>query len=446
MFFKLLISKLLIILDDIFYKKDSIGSKLVLKLDKNILFKLLKMVKGNFIIVTGTNGKTTVKSLLKDIFNKEDMKVIVNDHSRNNSYGILYALVKGMSLLNRRTFDYIVFEIKDLELLDYFNDMNPEFLIVTNLFKEQIARKNNFKEYLDTFKEKLSKYENTTFILNGDDPAVAYVSEDLKGAKRYYGIDNSNLENEVLPVPLLCLKCGGNLNYTYRTFGQLGEYDCEGCSFDKPELDYLATNTTLKNGIYFDLLVRGDEYPFDLPAEGVYNIYNILATIALVGETDIGLESVELLLEKIEIDDNTTDSFYIKRPIFLEEALNITSIEEILEDIKEDEETMDILIINDNKEDYSNFIYSLDISILKEDKIKKIYVSGLKGYDIALGLQSMGVDLRKLIVDMDIDIILGLAMEGKANKLYIINMDEDTSDIGKQLYRLEKKWSNRHNG
>lgn len=444
MFIKLLILKILIKLDDIGF--NSLGSKFILRADKKILYKLLEILKGQLILITGTNGKTTVKFLLKDILNKEDKKIVINDHSRNDCYGILYALIKNISLFNKRKFDYIIFEVKDLDVLDYFNNKNPDYMIITNLFKDQIIRKYDFKNYINNFKKKIEEFKKTTFILNGDDPAVTYVSKDLKNEKRYYGIDNSDMEDEVLPGTLKCLCCEGNLKYTHRFFGQLGEYNCENCDFDKPGIDYLATNTSLKNGIYFDLLVRGDEYPFDLPAEGLYNIYNILAAISLIEETDIGLESVELALEKIELEDNFIDSFYIKKPIFLKEATNINSFEQIIEDIEEDEKIVDILLIHDEKEDYSNFIYSLDIDILKEEKINKIYITGIKGYDIALALKAMGISLKKIVVDTDVDMILNIALSGKGNKLYIINMDEEGREIGKQLHRLERKWSIKHNG
>ena len=446
MFIKLLILKILIKLDNLIFKKDSIGSKLAFKIDKKILCKLLEIVKGELIIVTGTNGKTTVKLLLRDILNKEDKKTIINDHSRNDCYGILYTLVKNISLFNNKAFDYIILEVKALDVLEYLKDKKPEYFIVTNLFKDQIERKNNFKEYIDSFKDKIEKYENTTFILNGDDPAIVYVSKDLKNKKRYYGIDSASMEDEVLPCTVKCLCCEGNLKYSHRFFGQLGEYSCENCDFDKPGIDYLAANTSLKNGIYFDLLARGEEYPFDLPSEGLYNIYNILASIALIEETEIGLESVELALEKITIEDKAIDSFYIKKPIFLKEATNASSFEQVLEEIEDDEKTVDLLIINNDEEDYSNFIYSLDIEVMKKDKINRIYIAGSKGYDIALGLKAMEINLKRLIVDTDEEAILNLSLAGKGEKLYIINMDKDTRDIEKQLHRLEKKWSIKHNG
>ncbi len=441
MFIKLLLAKILVKIDSLFFKEDTFGSKLVLGLDKDLISKLLARAQGEIVLVIGTNGKTTVKHLLKDILEKEDKNIIINEHSKKDCYGILSALIKRLPLFTKKKFDYLIFELKDPASLEYFKERGPEYLIVTNLFKEQISRKHEFIKYIGAWKNRMEQLEKTIFILNGDDPVVTHLSQGFKGQKLYYGLDNSYVEEEILPGSLNCPNCGGSLNYSHRFFGQLGEYACGNCDFDKPAIDYLATNTSLKNGIYFDLLVRGEEYPFDLPAQGFHNVYNILAAISFIEETDIGLESVELALEKIEIDDDSLDTFYIKKPVFLKEAWNISALEQAFEDLSEDDEIIDLLLIYDEEKEYTNIIYDIDIEDLKKDKIRKIYLTGDKAYNMALALKAMGLPLRKLIVDLELNIVLKLALSGKGKKLYIINMDDDTRSIEKQLKRLEKKWS-----
>ena len=112
-----------------------------------------------------------------------------------------------------------------------------------------------------------------------------------------------------------------------------------------------------------------------------------------------------------------------------------------IEDLSEDDEIIDLLLIYDEEKEYTNIIYDIDIEDLKKDKIRKIYITGDKAYNMALALKAMGLPLRKLIVDLELNIVLKLALSGKGKKLYIINMDDDTRSIEKQLKRLEKKWS-----
>ena len=105
MFIKLLLAKILVKIDSLFFKEDTFGSKLVLGLDKDLISKLLTRAQGEIVLVTGTNGKTTVKHLLKDILEKEDKNIIINEHSKKDCYGILSALIKRLPLFTKKKFD-----------------------------------------------------------------------------------------------------------------------------------------------------------------------------------------------------------------------------------------------------------------------------------------------------------------------------------------------------
>lgn len=441
MLFTLIIGKLAIKIAGLANKDIGIAGKLALKINKDILKRLKKKISGEFIFIIGTNGKTTTRKLLVEIFGKEKLNIGNNHHSKDDYNGIISALIEKIRIFGKTKVDYMVIEIKDIATLSLFTEIKPEYLIITNLFEEQLSRKGNFKEKINKLKIYLSTLSETTMIFNGDDPVVVDIGMDLKNRLVYYGIDNKDEEDEAEEKK--CIRCGGVLKYTYIDAGQLGDYTCQNCDLERPEIDYLATNVSLKDGIYFDLWTKGEEYPFDLPSQGYHNIYNLLAALALLDELDIGIDAGELALEEFEFEDNEVDTFYIKKPIFLKESDNIASFEQSLETLDEDEGKIDILFFfgEEKYEEDITFIYDCDFSVLEKTNIGKIYITGMRAFDLALAIRYMTNASKKIIVEDNEISLLSHAINGKAEKLYIVAKGDNDINLEKKLITMEKKWS-----
>lgn len=445
MFIKIILCKLAIRLARLLDRDISGAGRLAETLDGNILKKLRTRVRKDLILVLGTNGKTTTKRLLVEIFRKEGLRAAGNSHSTSEYYGILASMMEKISILRKNKLDYLILEVKDLETLALLAELKPGYIIATNLFREQLVRQSSYEHQLAALSDYLKTIPDATLIFNGDDPVLAKLGEEAGNHRFYYGIDAGTTEEDTEEPPEegLCPNCGGSLHYSIRNYGQLGDYTCENCGFDKPAIDYLAGNVSLKDGIYFDFLAKGEEYPFDLPAQGFYNIYNILAALALLEELDLGIEAAELYLEQAEPEDVQLDTFYIRKPVFFDIAESEALFNQNLEAIAEDEGRLDVLIVfnEEDKEEETTFIYDSPLSILGSEHIHKVYITGTRAYDLALACRYLDVPQSKLIVEPNLDPCLHLALSGKADKLHIINKDVDERSLGKKLQKLEKKWS-----
>lgn len=437
----MMLGKLAIFFAGLAGKDIGIAGRIAAGMQKNIIRKLRKKTEAEFIFIVGTNGKTTTRHLLTDIFKKEKLNIGSNHHSKDDYYGVISAMIEKTNIFGRTKVDYMVIEIRNIATLSLFAELTPEYLILTNLFIEQLSRKGQEKKLLSDLKKYLESIPETTLIFNGDDPVVANIGMDLPNRLFYYGIDIEEDDDE--PAQKTCIRCGGTLKYRDIYSGQLGSYKCLDCELEKPEIDYLATNVSLKDGIYFDLQAKGEEYPFDLPSQGYHNIYNILAALALLEELDIGIDAGELALEKIEEDDSDLDSFYIRKPIFYKATETISSFEQSLLSVDEDEGRTDILFIfdDDEDEDEITFIYELDWSVLEKHNIGKIYITGDRAYDLGLCIRYMTNAGKKLTVDTNTDMVAEQAIGGKGEKLYIIAKGQADKDPKKILSAMEKKWS-----
>lgn len=134
----------------------------------------------NFIVVTGTNGKTTVTTLLNEVFLKAGKKVILGG---NIGYGILD------NILDAKEDDIILIEASSFQL-NNINKLKPKIAIITNIGSDhldwhgsvenyQIAKKNIYK----------NQDKNDYIILDSDDEYLMNL-KGIKSSKFSYSIKN----------------------------------------------------------------------------------------------------------------------------------------------------------------------------------------------------------------------------------------------------------------
>lgn len=442
MFGTILLSKGLLFFSRILEKDPAGAGKLALFLDKRILQKLLAGVTREVIVILGTTGKTTTRSVIMEILRKEGDHVAGNPYRRKDRYGIVGALLEQARLTRGLGADYVVLELGDLETLSLLPLLDPRHVIITNILKEQISRKDSLEETLAGMEAALGKIPAAELILNGDDPLVVGLTETLPNPKTYFGVEAEG-EGGQAHEPFLCPRCKEPLSYEARRYSQLGSWSCPGCGLDNPALDYLARNITLKDGLYFDFVSAGEEYPFDLPGQGVYNIYNILGALALAEELGLGVEAAELALEVPGFLKLELVTYYIRKPVFFYEAEGEAHFLRSLEILDEDREgTLDLLFLNEASpmEEENAFLWNLPLGILKKEKIRRIYLTGDRAFDMALAIRYQGGNQNRIQVLEDPEEALKAALGGKGDKLYVICRGEGAESLRKRLEDREKEW------
>ena len=87
------------------------------------------------ISVTGTNGKTTVVSMMEHLLNLSNYKCIA---CGNNG-------IPPLSILDNN-YDYIILELSSYQL-EYMNNFTSNISLITNINHDHFERHKNFKEY-----------------------------------------------------------------------------------------------------------------------------------------------------------------------------------------------------------------------------------------------------------------------------------------------------------
>ena len=242
---------------------------LTLKICPDFLAHCSKYIKKKTITVTGTNGKSTTSGLIAHILETANQKVIHNLKGANMLTGV--ANVFALSVEPFKRYDYAVIESDEAYLTKLYDFMKSDYLVVTNLFRDQLDRYGELNTTAGFIKNAIDKNPDLKLILNADDPIVA--TFDRTKYAVYYGFENveydcnyehkSNAPSEVFN----CL-CGNPLEYSKQFFAQQGHYFCSKCGYKRHECDYPADVKVYNDYSIITVKNRGDAYEFKVKLAG----------------------------------------------------------------------------------------------------------------------------------------------------------------------------------
>ncbi len=115
---------------------------------------------GQIIAVTGSNGKTTVTTLIGNILKAAGKRVFVCGNIGNPFSGEVELMRQG---------DFVVLEVSSFQL-ETIRNFKPKIAVIINLTLNHLDRYNNMQEYLAAKKRIFMNQDNFDFlILNGQD-------------------------------------------------------------------------------------------------------------------------------------------------------------------------------------------------------------------------------------------------------------------------------------
>lgn len=381
----------------------SFAGKMVLKFYPEFLKNCPDYVKKDIITVTGTNGKTTTSGLISHIIETDAYSVIHNLKGANMLTGV--ANVFALSLKPFKRFDYAVIESDEAYLQKLYDYIDADYLVVTNLFRDQLDRYGELTTTAEFIKTAIAKNPELKLVLNADDPLVS-TFDNTKYAV-YYGFENveydCNYEHSSnAPSEVFNCMCGEPLKYSKRFFAQQGHYYCNKCGYKRHQCDYAADVKVYQD--FSELKVRhgSEEYAFKVYLTGLYNAYNALAAIALALECGFSHVTIQDALNTYKSIFGRTETRVIKgRKALIQLIKNPTGASEVLKTV--DLNSNIVIAINDNYADGRDisWLWDSDFEQLKDAK-KLVITSGIRANDMATRLKYAGIPQNQIIVEPSI--------------------------------------------
>jgi UDP-N-acetylmuramate-alanine ligase len=141
------------------------------KVDQGGFLRHLRKTAKTIVYITGTNGKTTTANLTAHLFRFAGKKIIANLEGSNMVTGLSAALVRTTPIVGWRMNDIAVMEVDEASLPKVVAECAPDYLIVTNFFRDQLDRYGEVDLLIEKMQESLRPFD-IKLILNGDDPFV----------------------------------------------------------------------------------------------------------------------------------------------------------------------------------------------------------------------------------------------------------------------------------
>ena len=307
----------------------TIPGKLLWKLDPSAVDALAARLPLGSALVSATNGKTTTTAMAARILGA-DRPLAWNRAGANLLSGIASALVSADGA------ELGLFEVDEAALPEAVERTRPRAVALGNLFRDQLDRYGELEIVAERWRDAVGRLsDDTTLVVNADDPVVADLADGRRNVLRY-GLDDPRHARPALQHAAdskYCVRCGTPYEYEAAYVGHLGAYRCPACGHARPELDLVARNIELTGlrSSRFTLVAPGGEIEVELALPGLYNVYNATAATSLCLALGTPLESIRAGLEgfsaafgrfeRITQGQKTIVILLIKNPAGANEAL-----------------------------------------------------------------------------------------------------------------------------
>ena len=361
-------------------------------------------------IVSATNGKTTTAGMISAALAAEGRKPVHNRAGSNMTWGVATALLEQHGTEG-------LFEVDEAWLPKVTAQLDPELIVLGNLFRDQLDRYGELETLADEWAKLVeARAGHTRFVLNADDPLIADLGRDREERPRP-GVTYFGIEDPRHALPELqhahdakhCRRCGHPYEYERAFVGHLGHYSCPSCGAQRPTPDVAATEIDLlgMEGSQLSVRTPKGDLKLKLPLPGLYNAYNALAAIAAALDLGVGLELVGSGLESvravfgrvetIEVDGKPVSILLIKNPAGANEVLRTLRLES-------DGGDLDLWIaLNDGIADGRDvsWIWDADFELLA-GAARHVTCSGTRAPEMALRLKYAGWPPESIAVEDEI--------------------------------------------
>ncbi|MCW2953319.1 MAG: hypothetical protein JWQ48_2489 [Conexibacter sp.] len=407
----------------------SLPGKVLMRLEPHAIRDLARRLPQGSIAISATNGKTTSAAMVAAVLERRGTRLVHNRAGANMAGGIASTLL-GAARGSGIAGELGLFEIDEFWLGQLTDELEPQALLLGNLFRDQLDRYGELETIADRWAEIVAaRGERTQLVLNADDPLIADLGR-TQPRVTYFGVEDDTMampEMQHASDSKHCRRCGHAYAYDAVYMGHLGRYRCPNCGQRRPQPDVVAEHVELlgTRGARFQLRVTGGPQAgtatVELPLPGLYNVYNALGAAALclalgvpLAEVVAGLEHVAAAFgraETIDLGDRSLSILLIKNPAGANEVLRTVALESGEIDL--------LAVLNDNIADGRDvsWVWDADFEILA-GRVRRVTCAGTRAAELALRLKYAGVDAARIAVVPDLRAALDVARDDGDGTLY----------------------------
>ena len=424
----IVLNKLMYKIGKILKKGSSKPGQVALKLDKDILSKV--NLPEDIIVVTGSNGKTSTTELIYNILKDNGYSVGCNLEGSNQTEGVTTMILNNCNLKGDVEKDVLVIESDERYLRHTLKFFKPKYLIVTNLYRDQMTRNGHPELIYDIINEAIS--DGIHLILNTDDPLSSLYGYQKENVT-YFGMNENALStNENVSAyddGKYCPNCKKLMSYSYYNYAHIGGYKCENCGHERKNPDYAVTDFDLKTG---EVKIN-DKYKLKIGLRSVYNAYNVLAAYAVTSLMGVKSENIINTLNEYIMKNDRVQTFEIDDHMGMlltsKHENSISYNQSISYVVNEDKPSTIVFIVDAVSRKYftseTSWLWDIDFEKVNSECVKKIILAGKYVHDLVARFNYSDIDMNKVIVAKDLDQMMQEVKENAIGNVYVITCFSD---------------------
>ncbi len=427
-FLAILVCRLIKVIGGFVGKGTSLPGKYALKICPDILARIKKPKL--IVAVTGSNGKTSTVEMIASVLKASGKTVAYNAEGSNQIEGVTTMILNSCTLGGKMKQDVLLIESDERYTKFTFRWFHPTHYVITNLYRDQLTRNGHPQWVYDAIKE--SVFDDTTLILNADDPTVSLFGRGRENVL-WFGLDHCSIDTEQFSGAyndgLYCPVCGKPMRYDYYHFNHVGKYRCDACGYARHDTDYTVTDVDLANS---RIVVNGRD-EIKLAFRSIYNIYNILAAYTVCTLLGIPGEKIAALVSNYILKNGRYIEFTLgEHPgIFLiSKHENSISYDMSLKfAIAQGVPCSVVVIVDAVSRKYftseTSWLWDINFDQLKNPLIEHIYLCGKYCNDLAERFTFTDIPQEKIKVFEDIDAACAELRENGSQQLYAVTCFSD---------------------
>jgi lipid II isoglutaminyl synthase (glutamine-hydrolysing) len=327
----------------------------------------------NIIAITGTNGKTTTRSLLVHIFRENSVEVVSNIGGANIIRGIASSLLQNLDLFGNVKQKTAILEVEEASLPVLTKYCKLDTLILTNIFRDQLDAYGEIDTTLGFFTTAIDQSQPKAIVVNTDDQKL------LSSIPRYYQdrIVGFGITDPKAELPQF-------------------ESSSENMNILTEDFYHATLITAQENSSHVTIETSSKNLEATVKLPGVFNIYNALAAVCvafpLFGTSTLtALKTFEPAFgrgEIICIGKTNIHLLLVKNPVGFDQVLQHIHL------VNKGKPISLAILINDNTADGKDvsWLWDCDIeSFVKNQAISSIKTGGTRGLDMLLRFKYAGL-------------------------------------------------------